>query len=166
MKEIRLMNIDNIEDTKNTGNTDAPSEPPKDQQEKGAKGSRQSRRERAILALLEQSSVERAAHAVGIHPSTLWRWLQQPEFQEALYRARLQTFSQALGRLQQGASAAVGTVFRIMADARASDICRLRAAKYVLDKSASRVELDALENLHQRVTTIERNSRGPKTRKA
>jgi predicted DNA-binding protein (UPF0251 family) len=160
------MNIDNTEDTKSAANIDAPSEPPKDQPEKAAKGSRQSRREQAILALLEQSTVERAAHAVGIHPSTLWRWLQQPEFKTALCRARQQAFSQAFGRLQQGASAAVGTVFRIMADNRASDSSRLRAAKYVLDKSASMVELDALEDLHQRVTTIERSSAGPNTPKA
>jgi transposase-like protein len=161
-----FMNIENIGNVESAGNTDEPIDPPKDAPEKAAKGSRPSRREQAILALLEHSSVERAAQAVGMHPSTLWRWLKQPEFQEAWRGARQQAYSQSLGRMQQAASAAVGTVFRIMTDTRASDNSRLRAAKYVLDKSASTVELDALEDLQQRVTTIERSPCGPHTPKA
>lgn len=156
----------NIANKENVGSPDEPIAPPKEAPEKAAKGSRQSRRERAILALLEQSSVERAAQAAGIHPSTLWRWLKQPEFEQALRQAHQQAYSRAIGRLRQGASAAVGTVFRIMTAPGSSDNNRLGAAKYVINKSGNTAELEALEDLQQRVTAMERSKCGPQPPKA
>src|ERR687886_540740 len=43
------------------------------------------KREQAILALLQEPTVEAAAKAVGVADVTLWRWMQQPDFQ-AEYR--------------------------------------------------------------------------------
>ena len=51
------------------------------------------RKDRAKLALLQHGSTEKAAEAVGIHPATLWRWMKQPEFQQALREARREAFS-------------------------------------------------------------------------
>src|SRR5579864_3995262 len=87
-----------------------------------------SRKDRAIMALLQHPTLEKAAEAVSVHPVTLWRWCRQPEFHEALLNARREAFSQAVGRLQQASSAAVGTLLRIMADSNAAAGSRVRAA--------------------------------------
>src|SRR6476660_1029331 len=90
------------------------------------------RKDSAIVALLEHDSTERAAEAVGIHPATLWRWLKQPKFQQALREARREAYARSIGRLQQGASPAVATLLRVMADAEAPAGSRVRAAQCVL----------------------------------
>ena len=61
---------------------------------------RAGRTDRIILALLEHSSLEKAAAALGMSPVTVWRWMQKPEFQEAYRKARREAFSRSLGRLQ------------------------------------------------------------------
>ena len=95
--------------------------------------SRGNRKDRAIVALLEHDSTERAAEAVGIHPATLWRWLKQPKFQQALRAARREAFSRSIARLQQAASAAVATLVSIMNDQKAPAGSRVRAAQCVVE---------------------------------
>src|ERR1700682_3191963 len=83
-----------------------------------------SRRDRAILALLENPTLEKAAEVVAVHPTTLRRWLRQPDFHQALQQARHEAFSQSMRRLQQGANPAVGTLFRITRGAGTPDTRR------------------------------------------
>ena len=59
------------------------------------------RKTRALQALLQYGTKEKAAQEAGISVVTLWRWLKQPPFQEALHQARREAFSQSTGRLQQ-----------------------------------------------------------------
>ena len=91
-----------------------------------------SREDRAVLALLQYPSVTKAAEALGIHPSTLWRWLKKPSLQAKLHEARRQQFSQNVGRLQQGCSAATTTLCRIMIDEQSPASSRVRAAESIL----------------------------------
>jgi hypothetical protein len=114
---------------------------------------RESRMERAILALLEHTTIEKAAAAIGISDVTLWRWLQQEEFQARLRLARRQAYSQSVARLQQASSAAVGTLLRVMTDQTAPAASRVRAADSVLDHAANASDVDDLE---ARIRDLER----------
>jgi hypothetical protein len=106
--------------------------------------SKASREDRAILALLQYPSVPKAAEALGIHPATLWRRLQKPQFQNKLHQARREAFSQNLGRLQQGSSAATSTLLRLMADAQTPASSRVRAAETILRHAQSGLDREAL----------------------
>jgi hypothetical protein len=46
------------------------------------------RQARAVLALLEHTTLEEAAKAAAVSKTTLWRWLQVPDFQAAYMQAR------------------------------------------------------------------------------
>jgi hypothetical protein len=103
------------------------------------------RDEKAILALLEHPTQEKAAAAAGISPVTLWRLQRKPKFQKALLQARSDAFSQAVGRLQHGSSAAATTLLRVMCDGAAPASSRGRAAQCVLDSAARGLGLQDLE---------------------
>jgi hypothetical protein len=103
------------------------------------------RNQKVILALLEQPTQEKAAAAAGISTATLWRLQRKPEFRRALLEARSQAFSQTMGRLQHGISAAVATLFRIMSDATAPAASRLRAAQCILEITARGIGLQDLD---------------------
>lgn len=112
-----------------------------------------SRKDRAVLALLQHGSTEKAAAAVGIHPATLWRWLKQPKFQQALREARREAFSRSIASLQQAASAAVATLVAIMNDAEAPAGSRVRAAQCVVELTQKGF---AQEDTEARVAQLER----------
>ena len=80
----------------------------------GAKFGR--KKEEAIAALLTQRNVEEAAKYVGISTRTLLRWIKEPEFQAAYREARRAAYSQAVARLQQGATAAATTLIKVLLD--------------------------------------------------
>lgn len=109
----------------------------------GSKFSR--KKEAAIAALLTQRNVEEAARAAGIGTQTLIRWLKLPEFQSEYREARRSAFSQSNARLQQGASAAVSTLLKIMVDANAPASARVRAADRVLDRAKQAIEIEDIE---------------------
>jgi GTP cyclohydrolase FolE2 len=86
-------------------------------------------------------------------PVTLWRWLQKPEFAETLRKARRETFSQSLARLQHAANAAVNTLLRVMTDREAPAASRVRAADVVLQATVRGMEV---EDIEVRVAELER----------
>jgi hypothetical protein len=116
---------------------------------------RESRMDRAILALLEHTTIEKAAAASGISSVTLWRWSQQEEFQARLRLARRQAYSQSVARLQQASSAAVTALLRVMTDQAAPAASRVRAADSVLNHAAGALEL---EDLDVRLAKLERDA--------
>ena len=117
------------------------------------------RAEQAIVALLEHGTQEKAAAAAGISTVTLWRLHRKPEFRKALLEARRDAFSQAIGRLQHGSSAAAATLLRIMCDATAPAASRMRAAQCVLDNAARGMSLQDLE-IRLRELENQRSPRG------
>ena len=117
---------------------------------KSAKGSR---KDRAILALLQNASVPKAAEAVGIHPSTLWRWLKEPEFQRKLLEAQSAAFSQSMRCLQQAAPAAASALVRTLRDPETPAHTRVRAAESVLKVCQETLQHAVLD---QRVAEIEK----------
>lgn len=99
----------------------------------------------AIQALLQHATREQAAQAAGINPSTLYRWMQDPEFQKAQLEARRQVYGEAMGRLQQAANTAVDTLIGIMNNTEAPVGGRVQASKCVLELSRKSLELDDLK---------------------
>ncbi|MGA9773671.1 MAG: hypothetical protein WBV94_31865 [Blastocatellia bacterium] len=115
------------------------------------------KQEAAILALLSQRTTRAAAKSAGVNEATLWRWLQEPEFQAAYTKARRETVKQAIARLQQNASRAVDTLKEVMTDKKAVSFARVSAAKAILDYSLKAVEL---EDLAERIEALESKMEG------
>ena len=106
----------------------------------------------AIVALLSQKTMKAAARSAGVNEVTLWRWLQDSDFQAAYTKARHETVKQAIARLQQNASQAVDTLKEVMTNKKALDFARVSAAKAILDYSLKSVEL---EDLSERINALE-----------
>lgn len=103
------------------------------------------RREMAIAIILQESTMQNAARKIGISYSTLWRWLQQPDFQRALKAARKQAVSQATSTLSRICHESVLTLQEIMNDKNAPASARVSAAKTVLDSGLKGIEMDDLD---------------------
>ncbi len=112
------------------------------------------RHEKAILALLNNPTIARAAEAAGVDESTLHRWLRDPAFASAYKRARAESFGQAVGLTQRYAGAAVQTLVKIMADPAAATASKVAAATSLLKFGREGVVLDDLE---ERVAKLERH---------
>jgi hypothetical protein len=103
------------------------------------------KKEEAITALLTQRNIEEAARTANIGTRTLIRWLKIPEFQNAYLEARRAAVSQANARLQQGSSAAVSTLLKVMVDASTPASSRVRAADRVLEHAKQAIEIDDIQ---------------------
>jgi hypothetical protein len=103
------------------------------------------KKEEAVTALLMQRNLEEAARAAGIGTQTLIRWLKIPEFQVAYREARRAASLQSTARLQQASSAAVSTLFKIMADGSAPASSRVRAADRILGHAKHAAENEDIE---------------------
>jgi len=119
------------------------------------KGKGNRRQDQAVIALLENPTMDKAAAALGVSGVTLWRWMQDPGFQAVYREARWRAFRQSIARLQQASSAAVSTLLKIMIDPNAPAASRVRAAGEVLDHAAKAIELDDIE---ARVSDLERTT--------
>jgi len=119
----------------------------------GSRRKLSSKQEEAIIAILTNRSLEEAARAVNVGVRTLYRWLQDPDFDAALRTARRKAFSQSLARLQQMCSAAVSTLGKVMIDAATPAATKVRAAESILTHSAKAMEI---EDIEARVSELER----------
>ncbi|MCC7408480.1 MAG: hypothetical protein IT442_10435 [Phycisphaeraceae bacterium] len=121
------------------------------------------RQEQAILELLNQPTVARAAAAAGTSERSLYRWLSEPVFGAAYRRARRDAFSQAIAMTQRIAPLAVNTLATIMADTTAPHHARVTAATTILRFGREGIELDdfatRLASLEQTVDLANRGSR-------
>ena len=111
------------------------------------------KQEAAIQALLTNQGVDSAARALGVAPRTLYRWLNEPEFEAAYRKARRAAFGQTIARLQQGSTAAATLLLKMVVDAQAPASTRVRAADIILDKAAKAIELEDIET---RLAELER----------
>jgi hypothetical protein len=115
--------------------------------------------EKAIAALLASPTHEEAAKAAGISSATLRRYLADPAFAREYRAARRWMVEVAVGRLQQAAVAAVGTLERNLTCGKAAD--EVRAAVAILAHAYRGVEL---LDLDERLEQVERNLRGENSR--
>jgi hypothetical protein len=103
------------------------------------------KQEEAIVALLSTRSVEEAARACNTSVRTLYRWLDQPDFDRAYRVARRKAFGQATARLQHGSSAAATTLLKVMLDPSTPASTKVRAAECVLTHAAKAIEIEDVE---------------------
>lgn len=115
------------------------------------------KKDEAIAALLTQRNIDEAARSVGIAPNTLLRWMKEPEFDRAYRDAKRAAFGQSISRLQQGTSAAVTTLLKIMLDSSAPASVRVRAADSIFNHAAKAIEIEEIE---ARVTALEQAATG------
>ena len=115
------------------------------------------RQGKAVAALLTSGDVPSAAAAVGVDKATLYRWMRQPAFLEAVRTAEagaLDELSRSLVRLGRTAA---GTLEVAMGDSTAPWPTRVRAADAVLGRLLQLRELATLATLEARVAELERS---------
>jgi hypothetical protein len=119
------------------------------------------KQEQALIALLNEPTIERAAKTAGVGERTLHRWLDEPAFSRAYRKARREAFSQAIAASQRYAPVAVQTLAKIMTDGTLSVSARVSAATALLKFSRESIELD---DLATRVDDLERSMKEEQAR--
>jgi hypothetical protein len=118
------------------------------------------KQEQAIVALLEQATLEQAAAAVGVHEKTLRLWLKLPAFQAEYRAARRRIVDCAIVRLQQCTTGAVLALNRNLTCVTPS--VEVRAAQAIIQWAIRGIELGEVLNGASDVTddrkTIETTS--------
>ena len=117
------------------------------------------KQEETIAALLTQRNLDEAAKTAGISMRTLMRWQKLPEFQAAYREARRSAYSQAVAKLQQGATAAATTLLKVMLDQGTPASVKVRAAECVMNHSSKAIEI---EDVEFRVAELERAAEAQK----
>ncbi len=102
------------------------------------------KQEGAIVALLNEQTVARAAKAARVGERTLYRWLREPAFSRAYRQARRDAFGQAIALTQRYAPLAVNTLAQVMMDAHAPSSSKVAAATTILRFGREGIELDDL----------------------
>ncbi len=111
--------------------------------------------ERAIIALLNEQSISRAAAVTEVGQRTLYRWLRKPEFARAYREARREAFGQAIALTQRYAPLAVNTLAQVMMDNNAPSSSKVAAATTILRFGREGIELD---DLAARVEALEQTA--------
>lgn len=107
---------------------------------------------RALSALLTSKSVAEAAAATGLGERTIYRWLTDPVFRQALSAAEGDLIDAATRRLLTLQGSALDTFEAVLGDATVSAGVRLRAAQAVLDYL---LKLRELRDIEQRLQALE-----------
>ena len=108
---------------------------------------------KAINALLVSPTVNDAAEEVGVGRSTLFRWMQEPEFEREYRKARGMVLRQSIASLQRICSKAVQTLSEIMSNEDAPASARVSAARTALELAVKTTEMD---DLIARIESLER----------
>ena len=121
-------------------------------------------RQRSVLiSLVAERTLVGAARVAGVGRSTIYRWLERPEFKAEVGRLRRRFFEEGLDLLNAGQAKAVGRLLEAL-DSTNQNI-RLRAAQAVVELGLELrrgVELEArLEQLEEKARAIEQAKRLP-----
>ena len=115
------------------------------------------KKQRALTALLTQPSLVKAAEVVGVSEVTLWRYMQDDNFQQALKEAKQQAVEQAIIRIQQVTGEAVEVLYEVMTNPNTPASSRVSAAKTILEMNFKVIEN---EEINKRLDEIESSIRG------
>jgi hypothetical protein len=91
------------------------------------------KKEAAIIALLQQPTIEGAATQDGVSRATLFRWMNETAFQERLLEARQQATEAALRNLVELSGQAVQVLREVMQSTSGTPSARVEAARAALD---------------------------------
>jgi len=100
--------------------------------------------EKVLTALLHHGAVRSAAKEAGVSEATVFRYLQDPEFQRRYRAARASVVDAAIALMQRLCSHAVSTLGTVMHDTEAPASARVSAARTILEQSIGGVELTEL----------------------
>jgi hypothetical protein len=100
------------------------------------------KQEAALVALLSEPTVRKAAAVVGVNEKTLREWMQDPGFAAAWRKARRKAFEAAIGRLQKLAERAAVTLGKNLKAAKEAD--QIRAAALILKLALEGVKVEDL----------------------
>ena len=110
------------------------------------------KRQQAITALIEAPTIREAAGIVGIGEATLFRWMQDADFQSAYRDAKKRVVDQTIANVQRASGEAVQTLKSIMTDGNMPASSRVACARAILETAVKAVEF---ENLTSRIETLE-----------
>ncbi len=108
---------------------------------------------KAVAALLTTGDATAAAQAAGIARDTLYRWMGQPLFLEAVRTAEAQALDDLSRMLVRLGRTAAGTLAKAMSDAATPVATKVRAADATLGRL---LQLRELATLEARVAELER----------
>jgi lactam utilization protein B len=111
--------------------------------------------EKLIVALLETSSIREAAAACGLSEATVFRRLQDNDFQAEYRLAQREVVERSIGELQAATSQAVETLKRNLTCGSPS--AEIRAASAILDNSFRGVEIYEFTNRLEKIENELRN---------
>ncbi len=111
-----------------------------------------SKQRRAVETLLAMGEVTAAAQTAGVTRDTLYRWLRQPLFAQAVRQAEAQALDDLSRLLVQLGRTAVATLAKAMTDPTVPAASRVRAADAALSRLLQVRELATLE---ARLTALE-----------
>jgi hypothetical protein len=115
---------------------------------------------KVIPHLLAASSLEEGCRNAGVNKTTVYAWLKEETFREALRRQREEVVSEAMERLKAGVNRAVAKLLGLLESEK--ETIQARAAEDVIEFAQRAIEHEELE---KRVAALEelmrerRNSR-------
>ncbi len=121
------------------------------------------KQETALLALLDNNTIEAAYKAAGISKATMWRFMQDANFQARYRAARRQVVETAIAQLQQDCGIAVRVLREVAEDREAPASSRVAAARTIIEQSVSAIELMDLQERLERLEALEA-ARYPETK--
>ncbi len=119
--------------------------------------------EKVLTALLHHGAVRSAAKEAGVSEATVFRYLQDAEFQRRYRQARADVVDAAIALMQRLCSNAVTTLGTVMQDTGAPASARVSAAKTILEQSTGAIEL---MDLQERVELLEKMLPAPEGKRS
>jgi hypothetical protein len=111
-----------------------------------------SRMERVISALLTEPTILLASQKADVGEHTIYRWLNNPDFDKAYKKAKSQIVRHAITQIQQATGEAVQVLREIMNNIETPASSRVSSAKTIIEQAIKAVEL---EELVKRVEDLE-----------
>jgi hypothetical protein len=93
------------------------------------------RQRRAVVALVTNPTVEKAAQAIGIGRRQLHRYAQNPAFRAAVQNAHRELYEEALYKAHAAAASAISSLTGIVESPIAKNADRIGAARTILEQA-------------------------------
>jgi hypothetical protein len=116
-------------------------------------GEKKSRKEDiAILSLLTEPTIKKAAEKADIGETTLWRWMQKDDFKEKYNQAKREAVGHATTRLRQSMTIAIDALVDMAQNQKTPAVARASACRTLIEFGFKAHEM---EDLQERVEALE-----------